>query len=128
MTLRQFLWLIGMAAGTAWGAWIFVILTLNPQEAGWLGLLLFYLTLFVACLGTFTFISTLFAAHKEKTPLVHFRRVRLTFRHACLLSLAGIASLFLSSQNVWHWWTFALLATGIAFLEGLFLLVEDSRR
>jgi Ca2+/Na+ antiporter len=119
---------MSIATLIAWGGWVFVVFTINPEEAGALSLILFYVTLFMAMLGTLAVIGIVYRIRLLKRDQLMIREVRITFRHAIMLSLALICSLFLSAQGLLTWWNFLALFVGVGVVEYLFLLMQESRR
>lgn len=120
MTLRQYL--IWMALGTciAWGAFYLVVMYLNPNTAGNLGLLFFYLALFLSISGTLTLLGFgwRFWRHRDE---VLFRQVTISFRQGALLAFMAVGALFLQANALLTWWNLGLLIVGLTLLE-FFLL------
>ena len=42
MNFRTYLWCMAVITLVAWSGWLFVLFTIDPSEAGWLGLILHY--------------------------------------------------------------------------------------
>ncbi len=118
---------MGIAALFSWAAWIYVLIGINPEEAGALSFFLFYLTLFLALVGTLSVLGVIFRARKAEQALL-FREVRIAFRHAVILSSATILALFLASQDLLTWWNFIAIFVGIGVVEYLFLILQENRR
>lgn len=123
MTLKQYL--IWMSVGTvlSWGAVLGVLTFMNPNEAGTLGLLFFYITVFLAITGTLTLLGFAwhYFRHREQ---VLFRQVTMSFRQGIILSFMGVSALFLSANNLLTWWNLGLLVVGLTLLEFFWLSVK----
>ena len=128
MTFRMYLVFMTIATVLSWGAWVLVLNTTNPQEAGTGGFIVFYLTLCMALLGTLTLFGTAYRVLFLRREGVMAREVRIAFRHAVLLSLAAIGALVFSAQGWLHWWVLVLLLVLLSIIEYIFLLREEGRR
>lgn len=100
-------------------AWFFVILSLDPTQAGFLGFFFFYASLFLAIFGLFSVIGFLVRWKILKDDEVVFRHVKRTFRQAIILAAAVIFVLFLLQLRLLTWWNGILLVLLLLALEGL---------
>lgn len=126
MSLRLYLFLMTIGTLLAYAAWGFVILNLSPLDENLVGLLAFYLSLFMAILGTFSvtgFMARRLFSHSDE---VVFRDVKRTFRHSLLLSTAIIVVLVLLSKNLLFWWNSIILVTFFVFVE--IIIFSNSKR
>lgn len=119
MTLRQYLILMTIGTCLCWIAWFFVILYSSPTEGNLLGLVFFYLSLFLAVVGTFSVIGFLIRRRMIKNDEIVFRHVRHTFRQSIIVALVIVIALILLSINYLTWWTGLLLALLFLFVEGI---------
>lgn len=126
MTLKNYLFLMIFATAICWGAFLFVINTIDPFVTNWLGFVLFYSSLFLSLTGTFAILGFLlrFAALKQSLA---FRLVADAFRQSFLLALMTTLSLLLQSLKLLSWVNFFLLIGGTAALE-YFLIVRSRSR
>lgn len=108
MTFRGYFVLMAIATLCAWSAWIFVLLRINPEEAGILGLGLFFLTLCFSLIGTFVTVSMTYRVSVLHRPVI-LREARIAFRQAIFLALAACLLLFFASQDVLYFWTVSLV-------------------
>ncbi len=124
MTLRAYLSLMTAATLICWLAFVFIIFMVNPEVTNWIGFLLFYLSLFMALVGTGAVAGFLvrFVGLKRKLA---FHSVREAFRQSFLFSFLVVAVLILLSQNLFGWLNLLLLIIGLSVLE--FFLVGYSR-
>ena len=128
MRFRTYIYFMIVGTVLAWIGWGFVLFTIDPQEAGFLGLALFYLTLFVACIGVLATVGVLYRIKFLKRKELLSREVKISFRHGVMVSLVGVIALALSAQGLLFWWNFIALIVLVAAIEYGFLLVNESRR
>ena len=91
----------------------------------WLGLLLFYLSLFLAISGT----AAIFGFTVRFVALRHelaFRSVIIAFRQSFLFAFLIVAVLFLLSRGLFTWLNLFLLIIGLTILE-YFLISYKAR-
>ena len=121
MSLRQYV--IFMLAGTVlcWVAFGLVVMNLNPIEASWPVFVFFYLTLFLALVGTFALLGMAFRLFILRHEVV-FRQVMIAYRQAFSFSFIVVMALFLQSQHLLFWWSLFLLVGALTFVEFAVLL------
>ncbi len=126
MTLKNYLILMLSATIVCWGAFLFVINTIDPFAANWLGFVLFYFSLFLALTGSFAILGFLirFAALKQALA---FRLVSDAFSQSFLLALMVTISMVLQSFELLSWINLFLLIGGAAALE-YFLIARGRSR
>jgi len=127
MSFRNYVYL--MAAGTllAWLGWGIVIWNTDPRDAGSLGFGMFYLTLLMGLVGLITLLELLVRVALMRREVV-LREVKVSFRHAILLSAVGILALVFSRQGWLSWWVLIVFIITAAVLEYVSLLIQHSRR
>lgn len=128
MPFARFLWLMGATTLVAVGGWLYVLLRVDPIETGWMGLLLFYITLYSACIGIFAIIGMLYRVRLLGRNDVLSREVKIAMRHALMFATVSVISLALSAKNLLTWWNLAALFSVVGLIEYLSLLVQESRR
>lgn len=111
---------MAIATVAAWIAWIFVIHSVDPTQAGLLGFLLFYGTLSIAVLGTSVLFGTLLRVWFRPAQVLYRQTLR-SFRQGFLLTGLFVGTLFLFAQNIFHWWTAMLLMLLFILIELLFV-------
>lgn len=124
MGFRSFLALMGCASALAWIAWGFVLFRVNPLEAGILGLVLFYCTLFVGCIGLFFLLGLGYRYWVSVRPEMMIREVGTSFRQGILLALVCVLSLGLSALSHWSWGVFILTILLASVIEYAFMAVQ----
>ena len=80
MTRKTYLVLMTITSLICWVGFVFVFLTINPDITNWFGFLLFYLSLFLALIGTSAIVGFLIRFIWLKHELV-FNSVKIAFRH-----------------------------------------------
>ena len=128
MTLKQYLWFMGIATVLCWVAWFFVIFRVDPFFDVGLGFLFFYTTTFLAILGTVTLCSLLvvrFFVHQTR-PLYYY--VHKTFFIGSGVALAVITLLYLQAAQVLHVWNTMIFFGILVFLLLFRLSVHRSQR
>ncbi|MCC7357143.1 hypothetical protein IT408_01415 [Candidatus Uhrbacteria bacterium] len=130
MSFRLYVLLMFFSTTIAWTAWTFVLFNVQPGVSGLTGLVLFYITLVISLMGSLTLIGLairlLISRGKEKG--LEFRDVRISFRHAVLLSILSVGALILSSNAMFTWWSCLLLIIIAMLIEGGVLLLHSGRR
>lgn len=128
MGYKPFIWLMLAATVSSLGGWTYILLNVDPYQAGIPGFLLFYLTLFTSCVGLLSLAGVVVRVHLRKRQATAFREVRTAFRHAVLLSFVAILSLALSANGLLNIWWFLSFIVVVGGLEYAALLVQESRR
>ncbi len=111
---------MALATVGAWTVWIFVIHSIDPVHTALLGFFLFYLSLFVALLGTAVLLGTLVRLWARPTEIAHRQTTR-AFRQGILLSGLFLGALVLLSFELLRWWSAFLLILFFALIELLFV-------
>ena len=120
MTIRSYI--IGMAVSTllCFGAWILVLINIDPFTANFAGLVLFYLRLFCALIGTFTLIGFYSRVWFSKNEVI-FSHVGPAFRQGALLALILVGCLALQSFRILDLWSGGLFVASVVLLEFFFM-------
>jgi hypothetical protein len=119
-----------MGGGTliAWLGWWIVLMNINPMETNVIGFMMFYITLIVGLVGVLTIVGISYRVLLMGRKDVISREVKVSFRHAILLSLVSVISLALSAEQVLYWWVLIVLIGIAGALEYVSLLVQHARR
>lgn len=124
MSLKKFLIFMSVVTLICWIGWITVVFYIDPNLTGFIGLFLFYVSLFFALIGTFSLLGFFFRVWFLKTEVV-FKHVGIAFRQALLFSLLVIGAFVLQGMRVFTWWNAALFVISLSFIE-LFFLTRKS--
>ena len=128
MGYKQFIWMMVAATLASFVAWSYILFNVDPNEAGIFGFIVFYLILFLLCVGLLTLAGVVVRVHIRQRKATAFREVRIAFRHGVLLSSVAILSLVLSANsllNKWWFFGFVIVAGGLEYAA---LLMQESRR
>lgn len=114
-----------MTAGTlgAWAVLWLVMEYLDPKSTGFLGLLLFYVAVFLSVTGTLTILGFAWRMFRFKDEVL-FRHMTQAFRQGAMLALVVVGALFLEAQKLLTWWNLGLLILGLTLLEFFWLSVK----
>lgn len=110
MSLRQYIIIMILATILCWVSFGFVIVNIDPYEAGYLSFLFFYASIFLSLVGTLSLIIfgfySIFARKNE--PL--YKIVQNSFKDGVILSAILTGLLYLQDKdllNVWNTLIFA---------------------
>jgi hypothetical protein len=119
MTLKQYLLLMTVGSLICWGAWLFVINGIDPDQSGVAGFLFFYISLFLSLLGTLSVIGFIIRKGLFKSDHIVFHHVKNTFRQGLIFSLAIIIAMILLQFNLLAWWIGILLVAMLFVVESV---------
>jgi hypothetical protein len=125
MTLKNYLTLMLVATLSCWGAFIFVVNTINPEITNWLGFMLFYSSLFLAVSGLAAIVGFLIRFWLLKQKLA-FYSVNSAFRQSFLFGLLVISILLLLANKLFTIFNVLLLIVIITLIE--FFLVSHRKK
>lgn len=126
MSFRGYLLSMASATFVCWGAVALVVTSINPFETGAFGLALFYVSLFLAVVGTLALLGiSLRARFFPSEP--SFLRVFISFRQALWFGILVDGALFLAHQSLLTWWTLLLFIALLTVLESLFVSLLPRR-
>jgi len=115
MNLKQYISTMIVATILCWVSWWFVIQNIDPFVAGTLGFVFFYISLFLALLGTISLL--IFTGYRlvgdSDIPL--FRHVQKSFRQAMVITAFIVLFLFLQGNSYLTMWN-AMILTAIFVL------------
>lgn len=116
MAVKQYFILIGVATAVSWIGWGVVVALLNPDTVGWIGIGLFYASLFLALLGAFTLFGFGVRTFLNKTDLV-FNQLRSASRQGVLLAAVVVIVMMLQSLRLLSWWNAFLVIVIFSLIE-----------
>lgn len=116
MSLFAYLWGIRLFTLFALAAWIGVVMALDPDEAGSVGTVLFFISLFVLLIGVLTLgVTGMYRRALGDTGAAH--HLGSAFRQAFLLACLGIGIVYFRYAGVLAWWSAAFLFAAVLLLE-----------
>ena len=127
MSLRNFVLVMLLGSLLSWVAWTLIVIGVNPQEAGFMALAVFYVTLAVALTGTAALILSFIRIKLLRHHNVPSREVQTAFRHAIFFAAVAVASLALSQNGMFHTWHVVALIAAASIAEFLFAQAMQDR-
>lgn len=125
MTVRAFLLGASVTSVIALGIWIMIIYWLDPRQAGWIGYMLFFLSLLLGLIGVISLIG--YGIRRllmpDTLPAYH---VRHALRQAVLIGVFTNVILALQLVRLNHWWLVIGMMILITLIELVFLSYDRS--
>ncbi|MFZ2189703.1 MAG: hypothetical protein WA057_03040 [Candidatus Magasanikiibacteriota bacterium] len=115
MTLKQYFTVMILGSILCWAAWWIVVINIDPFQDTGLGFSFFYISLFLALLGTISIFAFMIRRFFSKEQLPMFRYVQKSFKDSVFFSGLIIVLLYLQGINYLRWWN-ALLLLGALIL------------
>ncbi|MFA6410416.1 MAG: hypothetical protein WCW26_02455 [Candidatus Buchananbacteria bacterium] len=126
MRFKLFLGLIVFGTILAWLSWGMVIFYFDPGQAGFTGVILFFVSLFLALSGLLFLLIDLVKAKLAKDQLLLYR-IRVSIRHSILFTVIVLGWALLKSQSLLRWWNFLLLVLALTVLEFFFISTQKQK-
>ena len=120
MTFAKCLTILGICSAFCWLVWLMVILMMNPA-GGPIAFLLFYFSLGLALIGTFSFLGFLFRSIILRKEEVAERGMKIAWRQSLFFALLIIGALILQSQRWLTWWNMIILLAVMVAMEFMFV-------
>ena len=111
---------MSVASLLSWGAWLLVLFSIDPLEAGTLGLTIFYLSLFFSSAGTLA-VAGFYVRRLVLKRQIVFHSVTNAFRQGILFAVLIVGSLYLQSLELLTWWNTVLFVLALTILEVFFI-------
>jgi len=124
MTFGKGLTILGVCSLLCWLVWLVVVFMLNPAD-GAVAFLLFYFSLGLALIGTFSFLGFLFRAIILRKEEVAERGMKIAWRQSLFFAMLIIGALILQSQRWLTWWNMLILLAAMVALEFLFVAKKN---
>ncbi|PIP27726.1 MAG: hypothetical protein COX30_00370 [Candidatus Moranbacteria bacterium CG23_combo_of_CG06-09_8_20_14_all_39_10] len=123
MTLKAYIWGIRLVTLLSFGAFVFVVMLVDPDSTGLAGKLFFYFSLFFVLSGIFNLFLLRLRKKSVNAEAAHYI-IGLSFRQGILLACFAIGLLILQSLRILIWWDGLLLLAGIFIIE-LYFVSKD---
>lgn len=120
MTLKSYLNSMAVATTVAFVGWALVLFYIDPISSGYMGLVLFYTTLFLGLMGFFTLISFSLKRWVSNNEII-FAYVASSFRQGFWLAVIIVGLLIMQAARILNWWDTLLFVGSIALLELYFI-------
>ncbi len=114
-TTKQYLLPLLAGSVVAITGFIFTIIYTDPYQAGILGHVIFYLTLFLFTTGFFTIINLLI--RKRFFPGIYSELFRVSMRQGILIGMLIVSLVLLEAFNLLFWWVGLTLTLFLIALE-----------
>ncbi len=128
MSFGQYIALMISATSVSWFAWYIVLTSVNPNESGILGFIIFYISLCVALIGTLSVLELLIRKSFSQSVVKLTQDVHTSFRHGIILACIIIGSLICTTQGYFYWWTMFIFFIIAGMTEYLSLLIQQTKR
>lgn len=120
MTLKSYLNAMAVATSVAFMGWGLVLLYIDPGSSGYMGISLFYVTLFLGLMGFFTLISFSLKRWISNNEVI-FSYIASSFRQGFWLAVIIIGLLLMQGARILNWWDALLFIASISLLELYFI-------
>jgi hypothetical protein len=124
MSITKYFILLGLCTGLCWAALFAVVFLMNPNEAGWLAFLLFYISIGLASLGTAAIFLFFIKSKTSKDELPH-KLLKASSRQAVVIALLIVIVLILQSFRWLAWWNLLTLLAVAGVIETILLAKRD---
>jgi hypothetical protein len=119
MGLRLYLFGLYSTLVVALGLWLVVLLNVNPFQAPFWIVGIFYLTLFLFFVAFFAIILFYFKVWVTNREVI-FSHLMPSLRQSMILALMIVGLLFLKQVGVLNWWVAGLFVIAVAMIELFF--------
>lgn len=119
MSLRQYLLLMSFGTLLCWGGFLVTLFSVNPVDATAIEFGFFYVSLFLALVGTCSVAGLSFRRLFLKNDDLIFRHVKNAFRQSLLFACVVILMLVLLAAHLLTWWNLLLLILLVVSIEAL---------
>lgn len=126
MKLKYLIIIVSLATLIFWISWLIVLFEVDPDTIAWLGVMVFYLTLFTSLLGTFFLMSFGIRKFFNQSEL-EYKLVSKSFRQSLFFSLSIVGILGLQDLNFLTWWNFLILIFSLGILEYFFISFNNKK-
>jgi uncharacterized membrane protein len=116
MSFSAYLWGIRLLTLSASVAWIGIMMSIDPEQGGLVGAMLFFVSFFAMVLGIMT-LSVTWTYRKALGEAGAAHHASGAFRQALLLSVFIAGAVFLQYMRLLTWWDAALLFATVLALE-----------
>ncbi|OGZ40689.1 MAG: hypothetical protein A3B04_00630 [Candidatus Portnoybacteria bacterium RIFCSPLOWO2_02_FULL_39_11] len=125
MTIKSYLWGMGLASVLASISFIAILLFVSPEGAGSGGgvLILLFLSLFLALCGIFGLLGYHLRRRRAGSEMA-INLLTISFREGTLLGLLLVGFLIMKVYLVFYWWTALIFLILMVAIEMAFLYQE----
>ncbi|MDD5040149.1 MAG: hypothetical protein PHY34_03280 [Patescibacteria group bacterium] len=120
MSLKKYLLIMTSATLLSWVAWLVVLFYINPDDSGMVGYSLFYISLLVALVGTFSLVGFFGRVWFSREQVI-FRHLGVSTRQSVWFSVLLVGSLLLQGTGYLKWWSLLFFIMLLTLLEFFFI-------
>jgi len=117
MNLKQYITLMIISSILAWLTWFFILIYINPDDAGLGIFFLFYSSLLIALASSFSILGLIVRVWVLKQKNTATYLASKSFRQAVLFSTLIIGVLYFESKSILNWWVILLSIAILTMLE-----------
>ncbi|MCX6784467.1 MAG: hypothetical protein NTV81_00835 [Candidatus Komeilibacteria bacterium] len=127
MTVRKFLYILGLAAAITTLAFIGVVNIIDPTQASSLGFILFYLAFFVMLTSWLALVSFICRKIFTRVYLDPSENAQRSLRQSLWWSLIVVVAIYLQTKELLTWLNVALLVLFLAVIEFFILSLRKKQ-
>lgn len=127
MSLKKYLLLMFFSTLFCLTAFVFVLYYIEPNQAGIIGFVFFYSSLFLFLVGLFSIIG-IFARLLFNKDMLIYKHVNTASRQAILYAALIVICFLMQSQRLLTWWNALILIFTISIVEIFFLTYKKFNR
>ncbi|MFH0829073.1 MAG: hypothetical protein V1907_02745 [Candidatus Kerfeldbacteria bacterium] len=120
MSLTRYLTIMGIGTAISSASWIIVLMFIDPETIGFVGVALFFVSFFLMIFGIASIVGFVVRRLFQRYE-VAFKLVAISFRQAILIALMLSGTLFLQSRRLFTWWTSIPLLVFLSLVEAFFV-------
>ncbi len=114
-TTKQYLIPLIIGSLVAITGFVFILIYTDPYQTGFLGHLLFYITLFIFTCGIFSIINLVI--RKRFFPGIYAEIFKVSLRQGILIGILITSMIYLEAMNLLFWWVGLTLILFLIALE-----------
>ena len=124
MSLKLYLWLMGLASLLAMISFLAILWFFSPQNANVTILALLFLCLFIALCGFFSLLGFYIRRRRNKAQAASYF-FGISLREGTLLSLLLVGFLLMRAAKIFSWWLALIFLIIIVAIEVVFIRQEE---
>ncbi len=123
MTLKIYLWGIGLASLLAMTSFLAILWFFPPENTQGIILFLLFFSLFLALFGFFSLVG-FYLRHRRFKDGAPIYFLGISFREGTLLSILVVGFLMMNALHFFHWWSALIFLALVVGIEAIFLYKE----
>lgn len=127
MSIGRYFLVMTLATLVSWGAFVLVLMNVDPYDGGIAGRALLLVALFFSTFGTLSIAGFLARMWRRKGVALYWH-VLFAFRQALIVSALMLGALILQAARMLNGWNMILLLLGATLVEVYFLTRQPRRQ